>query len=66
MYRGFDKMPHVQYIYTEASESLCGVKLEVNKYQYMITGKEVMEFSVTACLQAVFVSNVFLEGVHMV
>lgn len=32
-------MPHVQYIYTEASESLCGVKLEVNKYQYMITGK---------------------------
>nr|XP_056703552.1 metalloproteinase inhibitor 3 [Euleptes europaea] len=39
MYRGFEKMPHVQYIYTEASESLCGVKLEVNKYQYMITGR---------------------------
>lgn len=33
-------MPHVQYIYTEASESLCGVKLEVNKYQYLITGKD--------------------------
>ncbi|NWI53840.1 TIMP3 inhibitor, partial [Calyptomena viridis] len=40
MYRGFQIMPHVQYIYTEASESLCGVKLEVNKYQYLITGKE--------------------------
>uniref|UniRef100_A0A674JF49 Metalloproteinase inhibitor 3 n=1 Tax=Terrapene triunguis TaxID=2587831 RepID=A0A674JF49_9SAUR len=24
MYRGFDKMPQVQYIYTKASESLCG------------------------------------------
>lgn len=32
-------MPHVQYIHTEASESLCGLKLEVNKYQYLITGK---------------------------
>ncbi|KAE8613352.1 hypothetical protein XENTR_v10007681 [Xenopus tropicalis] len=39
MYRGFNKMPQVQYIYTEASESLCGVKLEVNKYQYLITGR---------------------------
>lgn len=38
MYRGFTKMPHVQYIHTEASESLCGVKLEVNKYQYLLTG----------------------------
>lgn len=66
MYRGFDKMPQVQYIYTEASESLCGVKLEVNKYQYMITGNELVEFSVTACLQAVFVSNVFLEGLQLI
>lgn len=39
MYRGFTKMPHVQYIHTEASESLCGVKLEVNKYQYLLTGR---------------------------
>ncbi|MEE6477874.1 hypothetical protein FKM82_011658 [Ascaphus truei] len=39
MYRGFNKMPQVQFIYTEASESLCGVKLEVNKYQYLITGR---------------------------
>lgn len=39
MYRGFKKMPQVQYIYTESSESLCGVKLEVNKYQYLITGR---------------------------
>ncbi|XP_029453189.1 metalloproteinase inhibitor 3 [Rhinatrema bivittatum] len=39
MYRGFNTMPQVQYIYTEASESLCGVKLEVNKYHYLITGR---------------------------
>lgn len=39
MYRGFTKMPHVQYIHTEASESLCGLKLEVNKYQYLLTGE---------------------------
>ncbi|OBS80117.1 hypothetical protein A6R68_21680 [Neotoma lepida] len=39
MYRGFSKMPHVQYIHTEASESLCGLKLEVNKYQYLLTGR---------------------------
>lgn len=43
MYRGFSKMPHVQYIHTEASESLCGLKLEVNKYQYLLTGKCLQE-----------------------
>lgn len=37
MYEEFRKMP-VQYIHTEASESLCGLKLEVNKYQYLLTG----------------------------
>ncbi|XP_067855749.1 metalloproteinase inhibitor 3 [Heptranchias perlo] len=39
MYRGFNKMQQVQYIYTEAAESLCGVRLEVNKFQYLITGR---------------------------
>ncbi|XP_043943418.1 metalloproteinase inhibitor 3 [Protopterus annectens] len=39
MYKGFNKVPHVHYIYTEAAESLCGVRLEVNKYQYLITGR---------------------------
>lgn len=39
MYKGFDKVQHVQHIYTEASESLCGIKFEINKYQYLITGK---------------------------
>ncbi|MBN3287386.1 TIMP3 inhibitor, partial [Polyodon spathula] len=39
MYKGFNKMQHVQHIYTDASESLCGVKFEVNKYQYLITGR---------------------------
>lgn len=39
MYKGFDKVQHVQHIYTDASESLCGVKFEINKYQYLITGE---------------------------
>lgn len=39
MYKGFNKMQHVQHIYTDASESLCGVKFDLNKYQYLITGK---------------------------
>lgn len=39
MYKGFEKVQHVQHIYTDASESLCGVKFEINKYQYLITGE---------------------------
>ncbi|XP_041709770.1 metalloproteinase inhibitor 3 isoform X1 [Coregonus clupeaformis] len=39
MYKGFNKMQHVQHIYTDASESLCGVKFDINKYQYLITGR---------------------------
>uniref|UniRef100_A0A673NAJ8 NTR domain-containing protein n=1 Tax=Sinocyclocheilus rhinocerous TaxID=307959 RepID=A0A673NAJ8_9TELE len=39
MYKGFDKLQHVQYIYTHDSESMCGVKLDINKYQYLITGE---------------------------
>ncbi|KAG7260950.1 hypothetical protein CRUP_016298 [Coryphaenoides rupestris] len=39
MYKGFDKIQHVQHIYTVASESLCGVKFDINKYQYLITGR---------------------------
>ncbi|KAJ3612625.1 hypothetical protein NHX12_020892 [Muraenolepis orangiensis] len=39
MYKGFEKIQHVQYIYTVASESLCGVKFDINKYQYLITGR---------------------------
>ncbi|XP_022045031.1 metalloproteinase inhibitor 3 [Acanthochromis polyacanthus] len=39
MYKGFDKVQHVQHIYTDASESLCGVKFDINKYQYLITGR---------------------------
>lgn len=40
MYKGFDKIQHVQHIYTHASESLCGVKFDINKYQYLITGEQ--------------------------
>lgn len=39
MYKGFNKVQHVQHIYTDASESLCGVKFDINKYQYLITGR---------------------------
>lgn len=39
MYKGFEKVQHVQHIYTDASESLCGVKFDINKYQYLITGE---------------------------
>lgn len=42
MYKGFDKVQHVQHIYTDASESLCGVKFDINKYQYLITGKQII------------------------
>lgn len=40
MYKGFDKIQHVQHVYTDASESLCGVKFDIHKYQYLITGKD--------------------------
>lgn len=43
MYKGFDKVQHVQHIYTDASESLCGVKFDINKYQYLITGKMTLD-----------------------
>lgn len=43
-------MPHVQYIHTEASESLCGLKLEVNKYQYLLTGKSPQEHTGSSAL----------------
>ncbi|KAI4802960.1 hypothetical protein KUCAC02_006525, partial [Chaenocephalus aceratus] len=39
MYKGFEKVQHVQHIYTDASEGLCGVKFDINKYQYLITGR---------------------------
>lgn len=42
MYKGFDKVQHVQHIYTSASESSCGVKFDINKYQYLITGEPVI------------------------
>ncbi|CAL8386405.1 unnamed protein product [Boreogadus saida] len=44
MYKGFEKIHHVQYIYTVASESLCGVKFDINKYQYLITALRVFDF----------------------
>lgn len=42
MYKGFEKVHHVQHIYTDASESLCGVKFDINKYQYLITGEKAL------------------------
>lgn len=40
MFKGFDKVDTVQYIYTSIHESLCGVKLDSkNKVQYLLSGK---------------------------
>lgn len=40
MFKGFEKVKDVQYVYTPFDSSLCGVKLEANnKKQYLLTGK---------------------------
>lgn len=40
MFKGFEKIKDVQYIYTPFDSSLCGVKLEANSQkQYLLTGK---------------------------
>lgn len=39
MFKGFEKLKDVQYVYTPFDSSLCGVKLEANnKKQYLLTG----------------------------
>ncbi|KAK2502384.1 hypothetical protein MC885_013905 [Smutsia gigantea] len=40
MFKGFEKIQDVQYIYTPFDSSLCGVKLEANSQkQYLLTGQ---------------------------
>ncbi|KAM9102176.1 metalloproteinase inhibitor 4 [Antechinus flavipes] len=40
MFKGFDKVKDVQYVYTPLDSSLCGVRLEANKKkQYLLTGQ---------------------------
>lgn len=40
MFKGFEKVNDIQYIYTPFDSSLCGVKLEANSQkQYLLTGK---------------------------
>lgn len=40
MFKGFEKVKDVHYIYTPFDSSLCGVKLEANSQkQYLLTGK---------------------------
>ncbi|KAM4820965.1 metalloproteinase inhibitor 4 isoform 2-T2 [Thomomys bottae] len=40
MFKGFEKVTDVQYIYTPFDSSLCGVKLEANSQkQYLLTGQ---------------------------
>ncbi|XP_035886684.1 metalloproteinase inhibitor 4 isoform X2 [Phyllostomus discolor] len=40
MFKGFEKVKDVQYIYTPFDSSLCGVKLEANSQkQYILTGQ---------------------------
>lgn len=39
MFKGFEKLKDVQYVFTPFDSSLCGVKLEANnKKQYLLTG----------------------------
>ncbi|KAM5231825.1 metalloproteinase inhibitor 4 isoform 2-T2 [Hipposideros larvatus] len=40
MFKGFEKVKDVQYVYTPFDSSLCGVKLEANSQkQYLLTGQ---------------------------
>nr|XP_033781990.1 metalloproteinase inhibitor 4 [Geotrypetes seraphini] len=40
MFKGFEKVKDVQYVYTPFDSSLCGVKLEANnKKHYLLTGQ---------------------------
>ncbi|XP_028681287.1 metalloproteinase inhibitor 2-like [Erpetoichthys calabaricus] len=40
MFKGFEKLKDVQYVYTPLFSSLCGVKLEANnKIQYLLSGR---------------------------
>ncbi|KAM7230324.1 hypothetical protein CapIbe_019041 [Capra ibex] len=40
MFKGFEKVNDIQYIYTPFDSSLCGVKLEANSQkQYLLTGQ---------------------------
>ncbi|KAJ1109778.1 hypothetical protein NDU88_007137 [Pleurodeles waltl] len=40
MFKGFEKIKDVQYVYTPLDSSLCGIKLEANnKKQYLLTGQ---------------------------
>ncbi|XP_069500032.1 metalloproteinase inhibitor 4 [Ambystoma mexicanum] len=40
MFKGFEKIKDVQYVYTPLHSSLCGIKLEANnKKQYLLTGQ---------------------------
>ncbi|XP_017305854.1 metalloproteinase inhibitor 3 [Ictalurus punctatus] len=39
MFKGFDKVDTIQYIYTSIHESLCGIKLDAkNRGQYLLSG----------------------------
>lgn len=64
MYKGFNKVQHVQHIYTSASESSCSVKFDINKYQYLITGGLtlfVFHQGSFQCLEFETCGHVFLE-----
>lgn len=41
MFKGFDQVDNIQYIYTSVEESLCGVTLDAkNKVQYLLSGND--------------------------
>uniref|UniRef100_A0A8C8HS22 Metalloproteinase inhibitor 4 n=1 Tax=Oncorhynchus tshawytscha TaxID=74940 RepID=A0A8C8HS22_ONCTS len=39
MFKGFEKVKDIQYVYTPVFSSLCGVKLDSNKVHYLLSGK---------------------------
>ncbi|KAE8612787.1 hypothetical protein XENTR_v10012987 [Xenopus tropicalis] len=40
MFKGFEKIKDIQFVYTPLDSSLCGIKLEANnKKQYLLTGQ---------------------------
>ncbi|XP_040484374.1 metalloproteinase inhibitor 4 isoform X2 [Ursus maritimus] len=52
MFKGFEKVKDVQYIYTPFDSSLCGVKLEANSQkQYLLTGLQTWTGTISSPLQ---------------
>uniref|UniRef100_A0A4W5ND06 Metalloproteinase inhibitor 4 n=1 Tax=Hucho hucho TaxID=62062 RepID=A0A4W5ND06_9TELE len=50
MFKGFEKVKDIQYVYTPVFSSLCGVKLDSNnKVHYLLSGKVLVHMKVVHC-----------------